>query len=78
MTFLGSIAFTTITILGVFKLKEDEFEVRRKGIVRDDERRRQILENSIEYERNEALQRQLLSEQSVQETHKQPKLELDA
>ncbi|KAJ3225489.1 hypothetical protein HDU81_007918 [Chytriomyces hyalinus] len=64
-TFLGSIAFTTITIITVFKLKEYEFDVRRKGIIRDDERRKQLIENSIEYERNEALQQRLALEQNV-------------
>ncbi|KAI9349079.1 hypothetical protein BDR26DRAFT_671825 [Obelidium mucronatum] len=68
LTFAGSILFTTLTIFGVFKLKDDELTVRRLGIVRDDERRRQILENTIEYERNEALQAKLLGEQAVSET----------
>ncbi|KAJ3029466.1 UNVERIFIED_CONTAM: fat storage-inducing transmembrane protein 2 [Siphonaria sp. JEL0065] len=68
MTFAGSILFTTLTIFGVYKLKEYELKVRRQGIVRDDERRRQILENDVEYERNEALQRRLLAEQQVSET----------
>ncbi|KAI8618556.1 inositol phospholipid synthesis and fat-storage-inducing TM-domain-containing protein [Chytriomyces sp. MP71] len=66
--FFGSIAFTTLTIVGVFKLKEYEFTVRRQGIARDDDRRQQMLENAVEYERNEALQRQLAQEQSVRVT----------
>ncbi|KAJ3108407.1 hypothetical protein HK100_003435 [Physocladia obscura] len=63
--FAASVAFTTLTILGVYRLKQYEFDVRRQGIVRDDERRRQISANAADYERNEALQRSLQKDQSV-------------
>ncbi|KAJ3353142.1 hypothetical protein HDU83_007122 [Entophlyctis luteolus] len=68
IAFAASIVFTTVTIFGVYRLKGYELEVRRRGIVRDDERRKQIAANALEYERNEQLQRRLQSEQSVTET----------
>ncbi|KAJ3299136.1 hypothetical protein HK104_009930 [Borealophlyctis nickersoniae] len=65
VTFGAACAFTASCIAGVYYMKEVEFQTRRVGIERDDERRAKKRENQAELERQEALRRELEKEQRV-------------
>ncbi|KAI8929862.1 hypothetical protein BC831DRAFT_442400 [Entophlyctis helioformis] len=66
LTLLGSLVFTTATILGVHYMQELDSKVRRIGISKLDERRSEKrIANELEYLRQEELRQQLQMEQAV-------------
>ncbi|KAI9205123.1 uncharacterized protein BJ171DRAFT_598702 [Polychytrium aggregatum] len=55
ITFYTSLALTTATIIGVNYWKDVEFVARRQNIEKDEERRRQRLENQLDLERQQRI-----------------------
>lgn len=68
LTFALATIFTSTIIIGVHYTKEQDRHNRMAGVYRDDERRKQRLENIADLERQNRLRAELEKEQTVSST----------
>ncbi|KAA8909678.1 hypothetical protein FN846DRAFT_776018 [Sphaerosporella brunnea] len=68
-TLIGTLLFSSITVLGVHQLQQSERAAMHAGVLRDEERSRIKRERQEDFEMQAALRDEFLKAQRVRETH---------